>query len=72
MDRHENALAVLNADGSIKEATTNVAELAEFAARKTTKTIDGQSDYGLVCRRLHPGRVEKAARPGTHPGDPSG
>lgn len=46
VDRHENALAVLNADGSIKEATTNVAELAEFAARKTTKTIDGQSITG--------------------------
>ena len=34
--RHENAIAILNADGSLKEATTDVAERREFAARKTT------------------------------------
>lgn len=39
--RHENAIAILNADGSIREATTDVAERPEFADRKTTKTIDG-------------------------------
>ena len=39
--RHENAIAILNADGSLKEATTDVADRREFAARKTTKTIDG-------------------------------
>ncbi|WKB54974.1 glycerophosphodiester phosphodiesterase [Eleftheria terrae] len=44
--RHENAIAILNADGSIKEATTDVAERAEFASRKTTKTIDGTAITG--------------------------
>lgn len=44
--RHENAIAILNADGSLKEATTNVAELPEFADRKTTKTIDGAAITG--------------------------
>lgn len=44
--RHENAIAILNADGSLKEATTNVADVREFAARKTTKTIDGKAITG--------------------------
>ncbi|MFN3914433.1 MAG: glycerophosphodiester phosphodiesterase [Aquabacterium sp.] len=44
--RHENAIAILNADGSIKEATTDVAERPEFADRKTTKVIDGVSITG--------------------------
>ena len=44
--RHENAIAILNADGSLKEATTDVADRREFAARKTTKTIDGQRITG--------------------------
>ena len=39
--RHENAIAILNEDGSVREATTDVAERAEFAVRKTTKSIDG-------------------------------
>lgn len=39
--RHENAIAIVNADGSLKEATTNVTELPQFADRKTTKTVDG-------------------------------
>ncbi len=39
--RHENAIAILNDDGRIKEATTDVADRAEFAARKTTRSIDG-------------------------------
>ena len=44
--RHENAIAILNADGSLKEATTDVADRPEFAARKATKTIDGQQIIG--------------------------
>ncbi|MDZ5457432.1 glycerophosphodiester phosphodiesterase [Azohydromonas lata] len=39
--RHENAIAILNADGSVREATTDVADRPEFAARRATKTIDG-------------------------------
>lgn len=44
--RHENAIAVLNADGSVREATTDVADRPEFASRKTTKLIDGASITG--------------------------
>lgn len=44
--RHENAIAILNADGSVKEATTDVVDRPEFAARKATKTIDGQAITG--------------------------
>ena len=44
--RHENAMAILNADGSVKEATTDVADRPEFAARKATKTIDGRQITG--------------------------
>ncbi|OWQ93817.1 glycerophosphodiester phosphodiesterase [Roseateles aquatilis] len=44
--RHENAIAILNADGSVREATTDVAERPEFASRKTTKTIDGTAVTG--------------------------
>lgn len=44
--RHENAIAIVGADGSIKEATTDVADRPEFAARKATKTIDGQAITG--------------------------
>ena len=44
--RHENALAVLNPDGSIIEATTDVADRPEFAGRKTTKSIDGVAITG--------------------------
>ena len=39
--RHENAIAIVNADGTLREATTDVAERPEFASRKTTKVIDG-------------------------------
>lgn len=39
--RHENAIAILNADGTVREATTDVVERPEFADRKTTKSIDG-------------------------------
>jgi glycerophosphoryl diester phosphodiesterase len=44
--RHENAIAILNADGSVREATTDVVDRPEFAARKTTKTIDGVAVTG--------------------------
>lgn len=44
--RHENAIAILNADGAVQEATTDVADRPEFAARKTTKTIDGKAITG--------------------------
>ena len=44
--RHENAIAILNADGTVKEATTDVADRPEFAGRKTTRTIDGQTITG--------------------------
>lgn len=44
--RHDNALAALNADGSVKFATTNIAQHPEFAARKTTKMVDGASLTG--------------------------
>ncbi|SEL90772.1 glycerophosphoryl diester phosphodiesterase [Roseateles sp. YR242] len=44
--RHENAIAIVNADGSVREATTDVADHPEFASRKTTKVIDGNSITG--------------------------
>lgn len=39
--RHENAIAILEADGTVREATTDVVDRPEFGARKATKTIDG-------------------------------
>ncbi len=44
--RHENAIAILNADGSVREATTDVADRPEFASRRSTKTIDGTALTG--------------------------
>ena len=44
--RHENAIAILNTDGSVREATTDVADRPEFADRKTTKVIDGSNVTG--------------------------
>lgn len=44
--RHENAIAIVNADGSVREATTDVMDRPEFASRKTTKVIDGASVTG--------------------------
>ncbi|SFM27358.1 glycerophosphodiester phosphodiesterase [Variovorax sp. OV329] len=44
--RHENAIAIVDANGLVTEATTNVAEVAKFADRKTTRTIDGRSITG--------------------------
>jgi glycerophosphoryl diester phosphodiesterase len=39
--RHENALAVLNLDGSLREATTDVMDHPAFAGRCRTQPIDG-------------------------------
>ena len=44
--RHENAIAIVDAAGNVKEATTDVAERPEFADRKATKVIDGVSITG--------------------------
>ena len=44
--RHENALALLRPDGSLQEATTDVAERPEFAARCCKKSIDGHARIG--------------------------
>jgi glycerophosphoryl diester phosphodiesterase len=44
--RHENAIAILNPDGSVREATTDVMDKPEFASRKTTKQIDGVNVTG--------------------------
>ena len=44
--RHENAIAILNPDGTIREATTDIATRAEFANLLTTKTIDGTAIRG--------------------------
>ena len=40
------AQSIVNADGSIREATTDVAERPEFADRKATKVIDGVTITG--------------------------
>ncbi|WP_414753379.1 glycerophosphodiester phosphodiesterase family protein [Anabaena sp. CCY 9910] len=46
--RHENALAILNADGTLNltDTSTDVYERLQFADRKTTKVIDGRSITG--------------------------
>jgi glycerophosphoryl diester phosphodiesterase len=44
--RHENALALLRPDGSLQEATTDVVERPEFAARCCKKSIDGHPRIG--------------------------
>jgi glycerophosphoryl diester phosphodiesterase len=50
--RHENAIAILNADGSVREATTDIVDRPEFASRKTTKTIDGNAITGWFTEDL--------------------
>ena len=50
--RHENAIAILNADGSLRESTTDIATRAEFAAFRTTKTIDGTAITGWFTEDL--------------------
>jgi glycerophosphoryl diester phosphodiesterase len=46
--RHEPALAILNADGSVNtgNTTTNVAAIAKFADRKKTVSLDGNTVTG--------------------------
>ncbi|MBD2198989.1 MULTISPECIES: esterase-like activity of phytase family protein [Calothrix] len=46
--RHEPALAILNADGSLNTSntTTNVAEIAKFSDRKKTVNLDGTTVTG--------------------------
>ena len=45
--RHENAIAIVNpTTGAVIEATTDVMDRPEFAGRKTTKSIDGNSITG--------------------------
>src|SRR3989344_4814371 len=44
--RHENAIAIVDANGNVREATTDVAERPEFANRKATKLIDGVNITG--------------------------
>ncbi|MFM9902665.1 MAG: glycerophosphodiester phosphodiesterase [Polaromonas sp.] len=50
--RHENAIAILNADGSLRESTTDIATRPEFAALKATKTIDGTAITGWFTEDL--------------------
>lgn len=50
--RHENAIAILNPDGTIREATTDIATRPEFAALLTTKIIDGTSIRGWFTEDL--------------------
>lgn len=40
--RHENAIAMVNEHDEVIEATTNVAELPQFANRLTSKVVDGK------------------------------
>ena len=51
--RHENEIS----------GTTDVADRIEYAARRTTKTIDGAELTGLVHRGLHVGRALDAPLP---------
>jgi glycerophosphoryl diester phosphodiesterase len=44
--RHEHALALLAPDGSVREATTDVADRPEFADRKATKRVDDRDQRG--------------------------
>jgi glycerophosphoryl diester phosphodiesterase len=52
--RHENALAVLNADGTLNttDTGTDIYLRPEFADRKTTKVIDGRTIIGWFTEDL--------------------
>jgi myo-inositol-hexaphosphate 3-phosphohydrolase len=52
--RHENALAILNADGTVNatDTGTDIATRPEFAARKATKVIDGRTVTGWFTEDL--------------------
>ncbi len=64
---HENAIAIVNADGSVREATTDVMDRPEFAARKTTKTIDGTAITGWFVEDFTLAEL-KTLRARTHSG----
>ncbi|MEA5576826.1 glycerophosphodiester phosphodiesterase family protein [Anabaena sp. UHCC 0451] len=52
--RHENALAILNADGSVNrtDTSTDINTRPEFADRFTTKVIDGRTIRGWFTEDL--------------------
>ncbi|MBK1987218.1 esterase-like activity of phytase family protein [Sphaerospermopsis aphanizomenoides BCCUSP55] len=52
--RHENALAILNDDGSVNrtDTSTDIADRPEFADRKTTKVVDGRTITGWFTEDL--------------------
>ncbi|MBW4672454.1 MAG: esterase-like activity of phytase family protein [Cyanomargarita calcarea GSE-NOS-MK-12-04C] len=52
--RHENALAILNADGTVNltDTSTDINLRPEFADRKTTKVIDGRTVTGWFVEDL--------------------
>ncbi|MBD2629268.1 esterase-like activity of phytase family protein [Anabaena variabilis FACHB-164] len=52
--RHENALAILNADGTVNrtDTSTDIATRPEFANRKTTKVVDGRTITGWFTEDL--------------------
>ena len=50
--RHENAIAILNADGTLRESTTDIDKRPEFASFKTTKTVDGTAITGWFTEDL--------------------
>ncbi|PAX54907.1 phytase [Brunnivagina elsteri] len=52
--RHENALAILNANGTVNntDTSTDIATRPEFADRKTTKVIDGRTVTGWFTEDL--------------------
>ncbi len=52
--RHENALAILNADGTLNasDTSTDIYQRPEFADRLTTKVIDGRTIRGWFSEDL--------------------
>ena len=52
--RHENALAILNANGTVNttDTSTDIATRPEFADRKATKVIDGRTVTGWFTEDL--------------------
>jgi glycerophosphoryl diester phosphodiesterase len=52
--RHENALAILNADGTVNntDTSTDIATRPEFSDRLTTKVIDGRTIKGWFTEDL--------------------
>jgi glycerophosphoryl diester phosphodiesterase len=56
--RHENALAVIDDDGNVREATTNVHALPQFAHRRTTKVVDGTRITGWFVEDFTAGELK--------------